>query len=126
MEPVDNENLYLNILTSSMHSVKIFSNTENGKSTRTFNGQNILSQFLLVPAADIFLITIPVIAKEPGVSDPGTCLEFLALTDFTENIEELFLLGCTDMFFFNADSNSMNRVWDPRQSLCVHCYFNRI
>ncbi|KAK4740176.1 hypothetical protein R3W88_003873 [Solanum pinnatisectum] len=113
MEPVGNENLYLNILTSSMHSVKICPDTENGKSTRTFNGQNILSQFSLVPAADIFLITIPVIAIDLCVWDPRICLEFLALTDFTENIEELLLLGCTGKFFFNADSNSMSRVWDP-------------
>ncbi|KAH0648401.1 hypothetical protein KY285_033649 [Solanum tuberosum] len=97
---------------------------EHGKFTCEFSTHNILSQFSLVPDADIFLITVPVIAIDICVWDPGICLEFLALTDFTENIEELLLLGCTGKFFFKADSNSMSRVWDPGQTWCVHCYLS--
>ena len=58
MEPVGNEDPYLNILISLMHSVKILPNIKIGKSTWKFNGQHILTQFLLVPAANIFLYGI--------------------------------------------------------------------
>ncbi|KAH0753930.1 hypothetical protein KY290_024200 [Solanum tuberosum] len=122
MEPVGNENLYLNISTSSIHSVKILPDTENGKSTGAFNDQNISSQFPLVPAANLFIIIMPVIAMDLCVWNPGICFEFMALTDFIENAEELLLLGCPCKFFLNVDSNSMSRVWDPGQTWCVHCY----
>uniref|UniRef100_M1ATP0 R2 late blight resistance protein n=1 Tax=Solanum tuberosum TaxID=4113 RepID=M1ATP0_SOLTU len=124
MEPVGNENLYLNISTSSIHSVKILPDIENGKSTGAFNDQNISSQFPLVPAANLFIIIMPVIAMDLCVWDPGICFEFMALTDFIENAEELFLLGCPCKFFLNVDSNSMSRVWDPGQTWCVYCYFS--
>ncbi|WMV43192.1 hypothetical protein MTR67_036577 [Solanum verrucosum] len=124
MESVGNENLYLKISTSSIHFVKILPDTENGKSTRAFNDQNISSQFPLVPAANLFIIIMPVIAMDLCVWDPGICFEFMALTDFIENAEELLLLGCPCKFFLNIDSNSMSRVWDPGQTWCVHCYFS--
>ncbi|KAH0749414.1 hypothetical protein KY290_028646 [Solanum tuberosum] len=123
------DNIYLaelenSIAQSNMSLDELMFIVEHGKFTCEFSTHNILSQFSLVPAADIFLITVPVIAIDICVGDPGICLEFLALTDFTENIEELLLLGCTGKFFFNADSNSMSRVWDPGQTWCVHCYLS--
>jgi len=121
---VGNENPFLNSLISLMHSVKILPYIENGKSTWEFNGQHILRQFLLVPSANLFIVTNPMIAMDLCVWDPGICFEFMALTDFTDNKNEVLLLGCTGKLFLNADSHSMSRVWDPGQPLCVHCYLS--
>uniref|UniRef100_M1DYF9 Uncharacterized protein n=1 Tax=Solanum tuberosum TaxID=4113 RepID=M1DYF9_SOLTU len=123
------DNIYLTELENSIAQSnrpldELMLVVEHGKFTCEFSTHNILSQFSLVPNADIFLITVPIIAIDICVWDPGICLEFLALTDFTENIEELLLLGCTGKFFFNANSNSMSRVWDPGQTWCVHCYLS--
>ncbi|KAH0635805.1 hypothetical protein KY289_035720 [Solanum tuberosum] len=117
MEHVGNEDpLFLNILISLMHSVKILPNTENGKSTWEFNGQHIMSQFLLVPAVNLFIVTIPMIAVDLCVWDPGIGFDFTVLTSYTVyNVKELLLLGCTDRLFLIVHSNSMNRVWDPGQ-----------
>uniref|UniRef100_M1CQU0 Uncharacterized protein n=2 Tax=Solanum tuberosum TaxID=4113 RepID=M1CQU0_SOLTU len=123
MEPVDNEELYLNILTSLMHSVKILPNTENGKSIREFNGEQILSQFPFEPAAKFLIVTIPTTIADPCVWDPGIGFDFIVLTSYTVyNVKELLLLGCTDRLFLIVYSNSMNRVWDPGQQWCVNSY----
>ncbi|KAG5630963.1 hypothetical protein H5410_002680, partial [Solanum commersonii] len=53
------------------------------------------------------------------VWDPGIGFGFMALTSYKENMEELLLLGCNDMFFLIVYSNSMSRVWDPGQLGCV-------
>ncbi|KAH0641007.1 hypothetical protein KY290_036186 [Solanum tuberosum] len=116
MEHVGNEDPFLNILISLMHSVKILPNTENGKSTWEFNGQHIMSQFLLVPTVNLFIVTIPMIAVDLCVWDPGIGFDFTVLTSYTVyNVKELLLLGCTDRLFLIVHSNSMNRVWDPGQ-----------
>jgi len=103
MEHVGNADPFLNILINSMHYVKILPNTENGKSTWEFNGQHNLSQFLLVPPANPFIVTIHMIAIDLCVWDPGICFEFMALKDFTYNTKEVLLLGCTGKFFLNVD-----------------------
>ncbi|KAG5616254.1 hypothetical protein H5410_016078 [Solanum commersonii] len=64
------------------------------------------------------------IAMDLCVWDPGISFEFMALTNFTDNKNEVLLLGCAGKLFLNADSHSMSRVWDPRQPWCVHCYLS--
>ncbi|KAG5585070.1 hypothetical protein H5410_045504 [Solanum commersonii] len=94
MEHVGNEDSFLNILINLMHSVKILPNTENGKSTWEFKGQHIMSQFLLVPAVNLFIVTIPMIAVDLCVWDPGIGFDFTVLTSYTVyNVKELLLLG---------------------------------
>ncbi|KAH0640321.1 hypothetical protein KY285_036907 [Solanum tuberosum] len=68
-----------------------FTVAENGKSIGGFNDQHILR----------------------------IGFGFMALTGYKENVEELLLLGCNDMFFLIVYSNSMSRVWDPGQLGCV-------
>ncbi|KAG5629805.1 hypothetical protein H5410_001522 [Solanum commersonii] len=134
MEPVDNEDLYLNILTSLMHSIKILPNTENGKLTREFNGQQILSQFPFEPAVKFLTVIVPTTIVDPCVWDPGIVFDFRALTSYTVfNAKELLLLGCIGRFFLIVYLNSMNRVWDHGQPWCkfllahsVHMYVNCI
>ncbi|KAG5580203.1 hypothetical protein H5410_050830 [Solanum commersonii] len=114
---MSNEHLEQDMTTSVLHFDGLFLAAKNGKSIRGFNDQHILSQFPFIPTANfiMLIVTVPISAVDLYVWDPGIGFGFMALIGYKENMEELLLLGCNDMFFLIVYSNSMSRVWDPRQ-----------
>ncbi|OIT00712.1 hypothetical protein A4A49_12621 [Nicotiana attenuata] len=80
------ENEY-SIPTSDKPSDEIMPDVEHGKSMVGFTDRHILSQYPFDPGANVFIVTIPITARDPCVWYPGISSEFRALAGSTENME---------------------------------------
>ncbi|WMV14179.1 hypothetical protein MTR67_007564 [Solanum verrucosum] len=81
----------------------------------------LLKPIILILVLNVlYTVSICLNVTDLGVWNSRISFTFMAQMGYTVNVEALQLQGCSVRLCLIAYSNSMTRVWDPRQSRCVN------